>query len=320
MQIVLDIKTMNTAEREHLAGFILAYPTAKLATVGDVTISGNSAIDPKVIAIKTTPYAVGDNDGEMTILQHDQDSTLPELAFGGAGDLEANKAFGGANPLVPPATHAQGIVDAGQSTTAPVVDILTADTTLTAQVDDQPGNAQTVVDPSNLVETDKHGLPWDHRIHSESRTKVADGSWRKKRGCDAGLVAQVESELRQVMSATGPTIDFDAQHCTGHVDYAPESRVPPPPAAVVTPPPPPTAVVTPPAPPASADINDAKQQYTALIGRASAAIGSKRVTLDAVNAVCALHGVPALPLLINRPDLVPTVVAEIDAIIQAAPL
>lgn len=45
-------------------------------------------------------------------------------------------------------------------------------------------------------DTDASGLPWDERIHSSNRKTIADGTWQKKRGVDAQLVASVEAELR----------------------------------------------------------------------------------------------------------------------------
>ena len=46
------------------------------------------------------------------------------------------------------------------------------------------------------VELDSKGLPWDRRIHSETKAKIADGSWRKKRGTADTYLQQVEAELR----------------------------------------------------------------------------------------------------------------------------
>lgn len=43
---------------------------------------------------------------------------------------------------------------------------------------------------------DRAGMPWDKRIHSESRSQNADGTWRKRRGVDAAVIQHVEAELR----------------------------------------------------------------------------------------------------------------------------
>ncbi|WP_082806148.1 recombination protein RecT [Marichromatium gracile] len=42
---------------------------------------------------------------------------------------------------------------------------------------------------------DARGIPWDERIHSSSRGRTADGSWRRKRGVDPMTVERIEREL-----------------------------------------------------------------------------------------------------------------------------
>lgn len=79
-------------------------------------------------------------------------------------------------------------------------------------------------DAAGAPDVDSAGIPWDARIHSESRATVADGTWRKRRNLDETLYANVMAELKGETSA----------------DVLP----PPPPAAAagnVPPPPPPSA-------------------------------------------------------------------------------
>lgn len=45
------------------------------------------------------------------------------------------------------------------------------------------------------IELDSAGMPWDARIHASTKTKVKDGTWKKMRGVDEDLVAEVEAEL-----------------------------------------------------------------------------------------------------------------------------
>lgn len=42
---------------------------------------------------------------------------------------------------------------------------------------------------------DARGIPWDARVHSASKEKVTDGSWRKRRGVDDATKHQVEASL-----------------------------------------------------------------------------------------------------------------------------
>ena len=65
------------------------------------------------------------------------------------------------------------------------------------------------------AEVDVNGLPWDARIHSATKNKNADNSWRNKRGVDKDLLAKVESELKvstpkvevPVIAAVAPVIE-----------------------------------------------------------------------------------------------------------------
>lgn len=144
--------------------------------------------------------------------------------------------------------------------------------------------------PAAASTVDKAGLPWDERIHASSRTLTADGCWRKKRGVSDGLVTEVETQLRSLMALPAPVA-------------APA----PPPAAPVA------AAVPAPPPPAQSG----KDAYVRLISKASAAIVAKQLTQDQVNSAVIAAGVPSLPLLANRVDLVPQVEATLDTLIAA---
>jgi hypothetical protein len=168
---------------------------------------------------------------------------------------------------------------------------------------------------AGAVETDKNGFPWDARIHSSNHAKVADGTWRKRRGIDDATVAQVEGELRAVMGAPA------AQ---------PQVQAPPAPQAVPLPPADPLAIPdalkrpqvpapeAPAAPPVQAPAADPMAGFVQLVSRTSAAIGNGKIKQDQVMAICQQHGVPSLPMLSNRLDLLPIIAEAIDALIQLA--
>jgi hypothetical protein len=46
------------------------------------------------------------------------------------------------------------------------------------------------------VELDAEGIPWDGRIHVDSKNKVKDGTWRLKRKLDEAYVESVKAELK----------------------------------------------------------------------------------------------------------------------------
>ena len=322
MQINVDPAALSQEQREAVAGFILAYPGKACAgTCGHAVAEIHAHTHQAPVASGETGPAL---DPEIAALVKDDGEFQASVAFGGHGspalDADAaklNAVFGqgAAGPTladvglapaaafgVPPAPLAVSIpAIAGASTVAPPLPANTAPITTT------PGVASSVAG----VDLDAKGLPWDNRIHAGTKRKNADGSWTAKRGVDPALVAAVEAELRQVMGA------------------APAA-----PLASAVPAPPPTApiapvvasapqVTAPPAPavapaaPAGEVPADARAQFVALVGRASAAIQGQKVTQAEVNQCCVDAGVPALPLLANRLDLVAQVAAHIDALIAA---
>lgn len=120
--------------------------------------------------------------------------------------------------------------------------------------------------PAGVV-VDAKGLPWDKRIHASPATlNKADNIWRRKRGLDAAVEAQVVAELLQVMAAPAPLASDGAPPAPEAA--AAESTTAPPappstpaaadtgagpaaatPAAEAPPAPPPPAPPAPPAPP-----------------------------------------------------------------------
>lgn len=48
-------------------------------------------------------------------------------------------------------------------------------------------------------DVDSTGLPWDERIHAETKAKNKDGSWRNRRGVDKTVIASVETQLRAAL-------------------------------------------------------------------------------------------------------------------------
>jgi hypothetical protein len=63
---------------------------------------------------------------------------------------------------------------------------------------------------ANDTTLDKSGLPWNAEIHSASKGINADGTWRKRKGVDAGTVARVEAQLRGAAPAAAATVTAPA--------------------------------------------------------------------------------------------------------------
>lgn len=339
MQISVDPSTLTTEQREAVADFILTFPAGVAA--GKVVVD----LTADTTKLHTAIAAIHD----ATISQDDLPSTgTPSAAeaFGAPAhtDPAAAAAFGSTPaPLPHGATAAPSTAAAAPSMTAPaVMPATTSAATLSVPVPPAPNAANVAqaaalppASPAPGVEVDSKGLPWDARIHAESKNKIADGTWRKKRNLDPNVLATVEAELRQLMAAPGAAASpvAPAPAAPSAVPTAPAApsapavgNVPLPPGVPVAPaaipsataasPQTATPAATAPVPPA-ANGQDPRAQFVALVGRASAAIQGGKVTQAEVNQCCANAGVPALPLLANRLDLVATVAASVDALIAS---
>ena len=151
------------------------------------------------------------------------------------------------------------------------------------------------------VTLDKDGLPWDVRIHASSKAQNADGTWRLKRGLAKDHLDKVTAELRQVMAIPSP------------------ASVPAPAAGpkLVPPPPPPAQTAAAPPPPPTDEVA-IRDQYIALFGRVSAAMSSGKLSQSQLDTCLLSIGIPSLPLLAPRLDLVPQACALIDGVIAGA--
>lgn len=58
---------------------------------------------------------------------------------------------------------------------------------------------------SGAVELDAEGHPYDVRIHSAGKSKIANGTWKLKKGVDKALVTQINAQNKALVGATLPT-------------------------------------------------------------------------------------------------------------------
>lgn len=152
--------------------------------------------------------------------------------------------------------------------------------------------------PASNVALDARGLPWDSRIHSREKTHIANGNWKNKRGVPEKILADVEAELRNLMA----------------IPPAATVATPPPlaPAPIVTPPPS-TIVAPPPAAITAPTANPSSEPFPALMTKVASAIAARKLNQAQVIALVNQAGIPSLPGLIQRPDLIPNIEAAIDA-------
>ena len=130
--------------------------------------------------------------------------------------------------------------------------------------------------PAANVELDGEGLPWDRRIHASTKTRrQSDNTWKLARGVDEALVEQVKGELRVAMSAGAP----------------------------------PAPAAAPQAPPAPAPTT-----FAELLQAVTAMQAADKIAFTQIVDVCKKHGFANLPLVAARPDMIPTVYADLVAI------
>jgi hypothetical protein len=147
------------------------------------------------------------------------------------------------------------------------------------------------------VELDPDGLPWDARIHAGTKGKNQDGRWKKKKGIDAAIIAEVEAELRAVMGA--PVAEV--------VVPAPVPVVPV--AEVVAPAPVPVVPVAPVVAPVAA--TETPADFPAFLRAASGRVRDGLITTPDLNVIVNRHGVANMQLLGSRPDLIPQIWADV---------
>lgn len=183
-----------------------------------------------------------------------------------------------------------------------------------------PPPASSSAVPASDIERDSSGLPWDERIHSSSKDKIANGTWRKRRNVPDETFHSVTAELRnanaaRTMAAAAPLVAPPPPVA----DPAP--NVPPPPPAAIVPPPPPAPVAAPavPASPAAAAESAASVYTGDMAGFAkltkwlSTAEPAGTITPTAKAEVCQQLGITSVRELVGNLALIPAFAELIGA-------
>lgn len=159
--------------------------------------------------------------------------------------------------------------------------------------------------PGTAQPLDADGLPWDHRIHAESKAiNKGDGKWKAKRGVEAGLVAAVQAEHRAILGIAAPNpfanLKTAGELGIGSPAPSPVPAVPPAPSQPPVPPVPGAASTTPAAPNGVQPVIS----FQELIPKVTAALTAQTIDQAKVLAVLSAHGVATLPGLMAHPHLV----------------
>jgi hypothetical protein len=253
----------------------------------------SDADDVRDALVLLTFHSRGEHaDGAATVnadmardLKHIPDNTDPAQVFAplgpGGAPLGAGAAVSASAPEAPQAGAAPSLPEYSPAAAAALPPV------------SAPAASAPAASPAPGVDVDATGLPWDARIHSTPAKKNADNTWRAKRGLnDGALVASVQAELRQVMAIPGG---------------APAAPAPAPatapivPAAPVAPPPPA------PQPPAANGHLPDPTTGAELLPRVTAAQLAGALPPTALLEACTQMGLPSIPMLFTRPDLVPAI-------------
>jgi len=163
---------------------------------------------------------------------------------------------------------------------------------LTAPPPPVPNNVTpgTIAAPQSqsLAEVDKNGMRWDARIHSSSKAKIADGTWKYRRGVTDEEIKRIEAELAITpppqQGVKGPLNlgDMPQPHTGGTFDPV-----------------------------------TLRQQFVQLMLKVAKSKGEGKLTAEEVTAALQPYGVASLPLLANKLEAVPQVAAAIDVILAS---
>lgn len=185
------------------------------------------------------------------------------------------------------------------------------------------------------VEFDVNGLPWDHRIHSGARSKNADNSWKRLRNTKAtgrsneewtAYIAEVEAELRSIPKpASAPTASAPAPTLaarpatpaepTAATVMAPASSTETLAAAPALAPNAPNSMVPPVAAAASPTTTTPTAPAALTYADFMKAVVTSPELMSHAPVACTQAGIPSLPALGARLDLVPQVAAQLAALV-----
>ncbi len=203
------IRTMSSAERKHWANFILTYPDSEMikldaeqkADLSQVHLPGSVTCQELKRVLRTSepsPFSV-------------EPPPLPPGAT--------------ASPLVPGLINAPTFAGAEALTTAPedrpgitgseiAMNVLSQNAALSEQT-----AGGVAPQGANLVQLDSEGLPWDARIHTPAKTKVANGTWKLKRGADPTEVSTVRDELKGLMAIPAASPEVTVVTSESRLDF-----------------------------------------------------------------------------------------------------
>lgn len=164
--------------------------------------------------------------------------------------------------------------------------------TLPARLPDVPTKA---VDE----DTDVDGVKWDATIHSETRSKTADGRWRKRRTAKNVVVTSTSEAVNVGTVVTGLSSSMSSAPDPAVVVAVSSSVIPPPPATVI-PPPPAAAPFVP------------VTTFRELMEKMTLQMAARKITSKDINEICREHGIESMQDCFVNTALIPSVHTAIE--------
>lgn len=163
---------------------------------------------------------------------------------------------------------------------------------------DSGATAAPAASTNTAVELDSAGHPYDVRIHSAGKSKIANGTWKNKKGVDKALVDQINAQNKQLVGqalpASAPAVTLPAG--AGSLPALPTSLPSLPPVVAVA------------TPDAEIVVTD-YPSFAQYVGQQVALHGQKAT--DELNRGLVHYGLvdpttqtPQLPLMAHRTDIV----------------
>lgn len=160
-------------------------------------------------------------------------------------------------------------------------------------------------------ELDSRGMPWDERIHSRTRSKLANGTWKYKRGITPAEKTAVEAEIATNTESPVPA-SRPEQETAVQLDTETAAPAPKPPEAPRAP----AASTAPKAPPpAAAPVAPENITYEHIQAKVTAGIQASKINADVLMPLLNRHGLNTMRDLMKFPEFLPAVSADLDAII-----
>lgn len=88
---------------------------------------------------------------------------------------------------------------------------------------------QQVTPAVDMNELDSKGMPWIKGLHSSSKAKVKDGSWKYARGTTDAQIAQAEASYKSAQPVQAPVAAAPVQQPVQQPVQAPVQQITPPP-------------------------------------------------------------------------------------------